>query len=280
MTKINQHLHFPELDSIFPPRDHQPRITLVGAGPGDPDLITRKGLRALQTADVVLYDALIHPELLTEAPAGSIKIYVGKRAGRHSYQQEQINQLLLEAALRCGHAVRLKGGDPFVFGRGQEEKVFAESRGVEVSVIPGISSSTSLLGLQGVPPTHRGLSRSFWVLTARAANGKLPSDLHLAAKSDATAIILMGLGRLQQIQEIYRLAGKGSLPAMIIQNGSQPNEKSWLGSVNDIHEKFLSERDRGPGIIVLGKVVGLHPEFAKQSALASEFDLATSLAKK
>ncbi len=241
-----------------------PTISLVGAGPGDPDLITRAGLKALQTADVVLYDALISTELLEETPAHCQRIFVGKRAGCHAMKQEEINEMLVTAALEYGHAVRLKGGDPFVFGRGQEEKAHAEARGIAVRVIPGISSCISLPALQGVAPTSRGYADSFWVLTAHTRDGGLSEDLLLAPRTGATVIILMGLGRLDQICALWAAEGKGNLPAMVIQNGSCPNERAWVGTVNDIAERVAAERDKGPGIIVLGQTVRQHPAFQRR----------------
>lgn len=239
-----------------------PHISLVGAGPGDPDLITRKGLKALRTADVVLYDALSAIELLEETPAHCEHIFVGKRAGCHYRKQAEINHLLVSKAFETGgHVVRLKGGDPFVFGRGQEEKAYAEAFGLSVTVVPGISSCISLPELQGVAPTSRGYADSFWVLTAHTRNGGLSEDLLLAPKSNATIIILMGLGRLDQICALFDAEGKGDLPAMVIQNGSRPNERCWIGTVNDIAPRVAAERDKGPGIIVLGKTVSQHPSF-------------------
>lgn len=249
-----------------------PHITLVGAGPGDPDLITRKGLKALQTADVVLYDALSSDELLAETPETCVRIFVGKRAGCHYKKQEEINELLVTSAYEYGHAVRLKGGDPFVFGRGQEEKLYAEAAGIPVMVVPGISSCISLPALQGVAPTSRGYADSFWVLTAHTRNGGLSKDLLLAPRTDATVIILMGLGRLDHICALWDAEGKGNLPAMVIQNGSRPNERTWVGTVNDIAPRVAAERDNGPGIIVLGKTVSQHPEFraAVRSSVSRE----------
>jgi uroporphyrin-III C-methyltransferase len=234
---------------------------LVGAGPGDPDLITRAGLKALATADVVLYDALASPELLDEAPAAARRVFVGKRAGCHYRRQEEINALIVEMANRYGHVVRLKGGDPFVFGRGQEEKQYAEDHGVKVTVVPGISSCISLPALQGVAPTCRGLADSFWVITAHTRDGGISSDLFRAARSSAMVIVLMGLGRLGQICALWDAEGKGELPAMVIQNGSLPTERCWVGTVNDIADRVAAERDRGPGIIVLGEAVRQHPDF-------------------
>lgn len=238
-----------------------PKLTLVGAGPGDPDLITRKGLKALQSADVVLYDALSSDELLEETPEHCQRIFVGKRAGCHYKKQEEINQLIVDCAFEYGHVVRLKGGDPFVFGRGQEEIAFAREHGIETVTVPGISSCISLPELQGVAPTSRGYADSFWVLTAHTRNHGLSSDLLLAPKSEATVIILMGLGRLDQICALWDAEGKGNLPAMVIQNGSRPNERCWLGTVNDIAERVATERDKGPGIIVLGNTVSQHANY-------------------
>ncbi|MEL7159911.1 MAG: uroporphyrinogen-III C-methyltransferase [Bacteroidota bacterium] len=244
-----------------------PKITLVGAGPGDPDLLTRKGLKALQTADCVLYDALSSEELLEETPSGCQRIFVGKRAGCHYKKQEEINALLVACAHEYGHVVRLKGGDPFVFGRGQEEIAYAREHGIPTTVVPGISSCISLPELQSVAPTSRGYADSFWVLTAHTRDGGLSEDLLLAPRSNATVIILMGLGRLDQICALWEAEGKGELPAMVIQNGSRPNERAWVGRVNDIAPRVAAERDRGPGIIVLGKTVSQHPAY-KTSVLA------------
>ncbi len=238
-----------------------PHLTLVGAGPGDPDLITRKGLRALASADVVLYDALSTDELLDETPAHCQRIFVGKRAGCHYRKQEEINALIVSCALEYGHVVRLKGGDPFVFGRGQEEKAHAEAHGIPVTVVPGISSCISLPELQGVAPTSRGYADSFWVITAHTRAGGLSEDLFRAARSSATVIVLMGLGRLDQICALWDAEGRGDLPAMVIQNGSRPTERCWVGTVNTIAEPVARERDHGPGIIVLGETVRQHKDF-------------------
>ena len=155
----------------------EPRITLVGAGPGDAGLITIKGIKALQTADVVLYDALVNEEILDFAPANAVKVYVGKRSGDHSFSQDAINKLMVDYALNYGHVVRLKGGDPFVFGRGYEELDHAASFSIPATVIPGISSSIAVPGLQQIPVTHRGLSESFWVITGTTTNGKISADI-------------------------------------------------------------------------------------------------------
>ena len=239
----------------------EPRITLVGAGPGDAELITLKGIKALKTADVVLYDALVNEEMLEFAPASAIKVYVGKRSGDHSYSQDAVNKLMIDYAINYGHVVRLKGGDPFVFGRGFEELDYAESYSIRAQVIPGISSSISVPGLQHIPVTHRGVSESFWVVTGTTANGKISDDVYDAAKSKATVVVLMGLHKLAEIADIFKKEGKNKLPAAIIQSGSTSNEKVVVGIVDTIAELAKENKIASPALIVFGEVVSLHPQF-------------------
>ena len=238
----------------------QPKITLVGAGPGDPDLLTVKGLRALQSANVVLYDALVNPQLLNEAPNNALKIYVGKRANNHRYSQDEINLLIVQNAYTHGHVVRLKGGDAFVFGRGHEELSFASAFNIEVSVVPGISSCIAVPELQQVPLTRRGVNESFWVMTATTSTGKLSNDVKVAATSSATVVILMGMRKIAEIMEVFKRNGKSQTPVMVIQNGSRKDEDFALGTVETIAE-IVNKKGLGtPGIIVIGEVVNLHPE--------------------
>ncbi len=239
----------------------EPKITLLGAGPGDPELLTLKGVKALQSADVVLYDALTDEELLNYAPTKSIKVYVGKRSGEHSFAQDAINKLMVDYALNYGHVVRLKGGDPFVFGRGYEELDFAASYNIPVTVIPGISSSIGVPGLQQIPVTHRGLSESFWVITGTTSSGAVSEDIYQAANSKATVIILMGLKKLPQIVEIFSAAGRNNLPVAVVQNGSSANEKLVIGKVNTILAEVKKEKIEAPALLIFGEVVSLHPSF-------------------
>ena len=236
------------------------KVTLVGAGPGDAELITLKGIKALQTADVVLYDALVSKELLNYVPVKALKIYVGKRAAKHEYPQKDINRLIVEYAFTHGHVVRLKGGDPFVFGRGQEEVEYAHAFGIQTSVVPGISSAISVPALQGIPVTSRGISQSFWVLTATTSNGSLNKDLQLAAESNATVIVLMGTQKLSEIVRLYKNLGRSDLPIAVIQNGSLPNEKLALGNIHNIVDVVNDRKIGAPAIIIIGEVVSLHPE--------------------
>jgi len=242
-------------------QNRESRITLLGAGPGDPDLLTLKGVKALQAADVVLYDALTNAALLEHAPAEAIKVYVGKRSGEHSYPQETINKLMIDYALNYGHVVRLKGGDPFVFGRGYEELDYAASYSIPVDVIPGISSSIGVPGLQQIPVTHRGLSESFWVITGTTTSGEVSKDIYQAAESNATVLVLMGLKKLAKIVEIFKSAGRHALPAAVIQNGSSADEKLIVGVVETIERLVQQENIKPPALLIFGEVVSLHPSF-------------------
>ncbi|RKO72247.1 uroporphyrinogen-III C-methyltransferase [Sphingobacterium puteale] len=246
------------------------KVTLVGAGPGDPDLISLKGIKAIQKADVILYDALVNDELLDYAKADCIKIYVGKRAEQLSTSQDEINRLLVDYALNYGHVVRLKGGDPFVFGRGGEEIDHVAQYGIETAVIPGISSAIGLTGLQQIPLTYRGISESFWVITGSKSDGSLSSDLYLAAESNATVVVLMGYGKLAEIVAIYQEKNLHHLPIALIQNGSLPNEKVVLGTIDNILDESTEKRVGVPAIIIIGEVVAKHRSFQqiKEKALA------------
>jgi uroporphyrin-III C-methyltransferase len=237
----------------------EPRITLVGAGPGDADLITIKGIKALKTADVVLYDALVNEELLEFAPETATKVFVGKRSGDHSHSQESINKLMVDYALNYGHVVRLKGGDPFVFGRGYEELDHAASYSIKTEVVPGISSSIAVPGLQNIPVTHRGKSESFWVVTGTTADGRVSGDLYEAAHTNATIVVLMGLHKLPEITRIFQNEGKDKLPVAVIQSGSTQNEKIAIGIIDTIVEVVEEKQIQAPALIVIGEVVSLHP---------------------
>lgn len=234
---------------------NQPKLTVVGAGPGDADLITLKAIKALEQADVVLYDALVNNELLGYVNPNAEVIFVGKRRGCYRYQQEQINELIVARGFSHGHVVRLKGGDPFIFGRGAEEMEYATKHGLEVAVVPGISSSLAVPAYQNIPLTKRGSSESFWVITGTTKQHQLSNDVVLAAKSSATVVILMGMGKLSEIIHLFKQEGKNELPVAIIQNGTTPEEKIGIGTVDTIEEIVTKNNLSNPAIIVLGEVV-------------------------
>jgi len=232
-----------------------PKVTLVGAGPGDPDLITLKGLKAIKNAKVILYDALINRQLLDYAAADAQLIFVGKRKNLHRYSQDNINELAVKNAFQFGSVVRLKGGDPFIFGRGAEELDYIESFGIKTEVISGISSAIAVPASQGIALTKRGVSESFWVITGTTSDRKLSNDVYLAAQSTATVVILMGMSKLSEIVSIFKKFNKDNVPSAVIQSGTTKNEKMGLGTVASILEVVGEKKLSSPAIIIIGQVV-------------------------
>ena len=230
------------------------KLTVVGAGPGDLELITVKAIKALQNADVVLYDALVDKALLEYADKAE-HIFVGKRKGCYAFHQDQINELIVQRAQSRGHVVRLKGGDPFVFGRGAEEMAYAAVYGLEVAIVPGISSCISVPASQNIPVTKRGAAESFWVITGTTKEHKLSSDIHLAAKSNATVVILMGMSKLSAIVELFTKENKSDLPVAIIQNGTREEERVGFGTIKTIENIVEKKKLSNPAIIIIGEVV-------------------------
>ncbi|SKB74902.1 uroporphyrin-III C-methyltransferase [Salegentibacter holothuriorum] len=233
---------------------NSPKLSVVGAGPGDPELITLKALNTLKEAKVVLFDALINRELLEYAPQAE-HVFVGKRKDKHRYSQDEINELIVKYALERGHVVRLKGGDPFVFGRGSEEINYAKHHGLKTAVVSGITSSIAVPANLGIPLTQRGTSESFWVITGTTTQKKISEDVRLAAQSTATVVILMGMAKLREIVEIFSHYGKENIPVGIIQNGTTANEKSGFGTIKSIEKVVAEKQLTAPAIIVIGEVV-------------------------
>jgi len=233
----------------------EPRLTLVGAGPGDPELITVKAINALKTADIVLYDALVGEKILEYIPTGTPALSVGKRAGSHSYSQEEINELIVELAYLYGHVVRLKGGDPFVFGRGAEELEVAAKNGISTATIPGITSAIAVPAAANIPVTSRGFSESFWVITGTTMQGTISEDIALAARSTATVVILMGMSKLEEIMAEFKQHGKNETPVGIIQNGTLESQRFVSGTVDSIVDVVREQNIGAPAIIVVGEVV-------------------------
>lgn len=233
---------------------NSPKLSVVGAGPGDPELITVKALNTLKDAKVVLFDALINRDLLEYAPQAE-HIFVGKRKDKHRYSQDEINELIVKYALERGHVVRLKGGDPFIFGRGSEEINYAKQHGLETAVVSGITSSIAVPAHVGIPLTQRGTSESFWVITGTTTQRKLSEDVRLAAQSTATVVILMGMAKLDEIVSIFSHYGKENIPVGIIQNGTTENEKSGFGTIKSIEKVVAEKQLTAPAIIVIGEVV-------------------------
>ncbi|WP_158859168.1 uroporphyrinogen-III C-methyltransferase [Lunatibacter salilacus] len=250
--------------------DTYSRLTLVGAGPGDPELITLKGVKALESADVVLYDALANPDLLIHAPETALRIYVGKRAGMHEKQQDEINRMIVGYAKTMGHVVRLKGGDAFVFGRGHEELEYAASHGVPGEYVPGISSAFAVPGLAGFPLTKRGCNESVTIVTGTLKNGSLSDEIQTAARGNSTVVILMGTRKLNAITEIFKKERGSEEPIALIQNGSRADEKTLVGTVSDIKEKLKADPIYAPAIIIIGMVVRERQLLAKVMSSADD----------
>ena len=244
-----------------------PKLTVVGAGPGDEDLITLKAIKAIESADVILYDALINESLLKYASDDTELIFVGKRRGCYAFQQEQINDLIVSKAKEKGHVVRLKGGDPFIFGRGAEEIDYVRPFGLETYMVPGISSSVAVPAYQGIPLTKRGASESFWVITGTTKKHELSGDVALAAKSTATVVILMGMGKLGEIVTIFSKENKQDTAIAVIQNGTRDNENVGIGTIETIETIVAEKQLANPAIIIIGDVV---KERATLSSIYSE----------
>jgi len=235
----------------------RPKLSLLGAGPGNIGLVTINCLHTLRCADVILYDKLVNPDLLDFASPEAEKIYVGKTPGNHCMEQSLINELIVKKAFTCGHVVRLKGGDPFIFGRGYEEMAAAKAAGIPVEVVPGVSSSISLAGLRQIPLTARGYSESIWITTGTTQTGAISQDINLAAKSNATIVILMGMHRLEEIISIFLEQNKQNVPIAIIQNGTLPDEKMVTGTICNILKEVKEKDMKSPAVIIIGEVIRL-----------------------
>lgn len=240
---------------------NSPKLILVGAGPGDPELFTLKGIKAIKSADVILYDALVDPSLLAYADASAEILFVGKQKNVCQFKQEDIHELIVEKANAKGTVVRLKGGDPYIFGRGHEEKNYAEAHDIPVEIIPGISSFYSVPELQGIPLTRRGINESFIVVTATTKDHSLSEDIIRASKLKSTVVVMMGMHKLGEIVKVFQSENKGHLPVGIIQKGSTKDEKIGLGTIDTIEEVVCREGLKSPAIIIIGEVVQLHHQF-------------------
>ena len=242
-----------------------PSLSLVGAGPGDPEMMTLKAINTIRQANVILYDALVNESLLCYAAPGAIIRFVGKRYGCHALSQQEINQLIVEMANTHGHVVRLKGGDPFVFGRAVEEIQTARQHGIKVAIIPGISSAIAVPASQMIPLTCRGIAESFWVTTGTTSSGDISADIELAARSTATVVILMAMSKLEAIMQLFAQQGKSDTPVAIIQNGTTPQQQMVIGTVKDIAWRAQAAGMGNPAIIVVGEVVRLQAILANET---------------
>ncbi|MED4717371.1 uroporphyrinogen-III C-methyltransferase [Bacillus badius] len=240
------------------------KVQLVGAGPGDPDLITVKGLRAIQEAEVILYDRLISPELLDDAKPGAELIFCGKLPDHHHLQQETINYLLVKHAKAGKRVVRLKGGDPFVFGRGGEEAAFLAEHGVPFEIIPGITSGIAAPAYAGIPVTHRDHSASFAIVTGHRREGeKEDQKWEALANGIDTLAIYMGVKNLPYIQQRLIENGKSpQTPAALVHWGTTKAQRTVTGTLATIADIAQAEGVTNPSMIVIGEVVRLREKLS------------------
>ncbi len=236
------------------------KVYLTGAGPGDIDLLTVKALRIIKKADVIIYDRLANPLILKEARNGCKFVYVGKEDSHHTLPQEEINRLLYQNALKHECVVRLKGGDPLVFGRGGEEGIFLRERGIDFEFIPGITSAIAVPEYAGIPVTHRGVTVSFRVVTGHESKNKEHSQIPWQNyKTDDTIVFLMGLHRLDKIAaKLIEIGKPKDYPVAVISRGTTPDEKTVTGTLENIYEKAKDLPT--PALIVVGAVVKLREQ--------------------
>ncbi|MEI7027525.1 uroporphyrinogen-III C-methyltransferase [Paenibacillus sp. y28] len=247
-------------------------VYIVGAGPGDPELITVKAMRRIQTADVILYDRLASKELLEYARPDAELVYCGKAPGSHAMPQEQINRLLVDNALNGKQVVRLKGGDPFVFGRGGEEVMALAEYGLPYEMIPGITSAIGAAAAAGIPVTHRDYASSFACVTGSRCHGdKSPVRWDLLAHGVDTLAIYMGVSQLPYIREELLKHGKPpSTPVAFIERGTTSRQRTITGTLADIHKLAEAVQLRNPALIIIGEVVTVREQLlrAEQQALS------------
>ncbi len=242
------------------------KVYLVGGGPGDPGLLTLKGLACLTRADVVVYDALVNPELLTHAPAGAKKVFAGKRRRHHAYEQDQIHKILAKYAEKGLTVCRLKGGDPFLFGRGGEEAEFLKERGIPFEVVPGVSSFHGAPGAAGIPLTHRGAASFVTIATGHGQADSQPSQSWMAYDRQKTLVVLMGFSKLPSIvNDLMKAGWPRSSAIAVICSGTLPHQKVVSGTLADIaaQVKKVEKTLTSPAMIVVGEVVKLRKKIGK-----------------
>lgn len=238
------------------------KVSLVGAGPGDPELLTVKALRLLQSADVVVYDRLVSASILELIPAGVSQIYVGKAPGNHHMDQDEINNLLVTLAHTRHSIVRLKGGDPFVFGRGSEEALFLKQHGIEYEVVPGITAAVACSAYAGVPLTHRGVSNGVRLVIGHCRKDE-PLELNWKslADTDTTLVVYMGMANIPIFQkELIRAGMPAHTPVAFIENGTTNQQRKLITVLGDMYSEAKEYHITSPALVVIGDVVALADE--------------------
>lgn len=239
------------------------RVYLVGAGPGDPELLTLRAVRLLQKTDVIVYDHLVSRAVLDFVAAGAERIYAGKRRNEHSMRQEQINALLVKLAREGKQVVRLKGGDPFIFGRGGEELQALAAAGVAFEVVPGVTAASGVSAYAGIPLTHRDFAQSCLFVTGHLKDGTADLDWPSLVRPNQTVVIYMGLGGLGEIcRQMQRHGAAPTLGVAVVQDGSIATQRVVTGTLADIDAKVQKQGLRSPCLTIIGEVVGLHASLA------------------
>jgi uroporphyrin-III C-methyltransferase/precorrin-2 dehydrogenase/sirohydrochlorin ferrochelatase len=235
------------------------QVSIVGAGPGDPELLTIRALRRIQAADVIVHDRLVDPAILSHARDDARRLYVGKTRGCHALSQERINELLVELARDGLSVVRLKGGDPFVFGRGGEELAFLESHGIDAEIVPGVTAALGCAASAGIPVTHRDLAQAVTFVTGHAKDGGDPDlDWALLARANHTLVVYMGVATAAKVAARLTEAGmQGSMPVAVIENGTRPDERILTGTLGDLATLIDTHAIKGPAVLVIGRVAAL-----------------------
>ncbi|BFM07998.1 uroporphyrinogen-III C-methyltransferase [Halioxenophilus aromaticivorans] len=246
------------------------RVAIVGAGPGDVDLLTLKAVKCIQAADVIFYDALVSEDIKALFPTGVLCIYVGKRKGRHAIPQEGINQALVDQAQLGLNVCRLKGGDPFIFGRGGEEALALRDAGVPVEVVPGVSAANGCSAYAGIPLTHRGITQGCTFVTAHSRNSETGAEADSSinwpalAASGNTLVFYMGLSRTERISgQLQRGGLAGDTPVAIVERGGTAQQRVMTGELASLTKLAQDNRAQAPALIIVGQVVRLHHELSQ-----------------
>ncbi|WP_417506052.1 uroporphyrinogen-III C-methyltransferase [Marinomonas gallaica] len=239
------------------------KVYLVGAGPGDPDLLTMKAHRLLLAADVVLYDRLVGEQIIAMIPEAAEKLYVGKAKSLHSLPQDQINQLLASKAKEGKVVVRLKGGDPFIFGRGGEELEELVMEGVSFEVVPGVTAAAGCAAYAGIPLTHRDYAQSVRFLTGHLKDGTTDLPWDELVHPSQTLVIYMGLTGLESIsQSLIRFGMRPSMPVAIVEKGTSIEQRVFTSTMKDVHQMALDNEVKSPALLIIGEVVALQDKLS------------------
>lgn len=239
------------------------RVYLVGAGPGDPELLTLRAVRLLQQTDVIVYDHLVSSAVLDFVSPSAERIYAGKRRNEHTMRQEQINALLIKLAQQGKQVVRLKGGDPFIFGRGGEELQALAAHGIAFEVVPGITAASGVSSYAGIPLTHRDHAQTCLFVTGHLKDGTADLDWPSLVRPNQTVVIYMGLGGLADIcRQMVAHGAAPDLPIAVVQDGSIASQKVVTGTLSDIPERVTQAGLRSPCLTIIGNVVKLHDSLA------------------